>query len=129
MSQTTIAPGAANFVGGEWTAARGGRTYERHNPWRPSDVVGEFPSSSAEARSSRVSHSLPKGSVSSTTRAAMKSARTASVLATAALASARISAESASRAPRMRSRSARLASRNAPPEIGSFPANEGMGRY
>ncbi len=48
MSQTTIAPGAANFVAGEWTAARGGRTYERHNPWRPSEVVGEFPSSSAE---------------------------------------------------------------------------------
>ncbi len=48
MSQTTIAPGAANFVAGQWTPARGGRTYERHNPWRPSEVVGEFPSSSAE---------------------------------------------------------------------------------
>jgi aldehyde dehydrogenase (NAD+) len=48
MSQTTIAPGAANFVAGEWSAARGGRTYERHNPWRPSEVVGEFPRSSAE---------------------------------------------------------------------------------
>jgi acyl-CoA reductase-like NAD-dependent aldehyde dehydrogenase len=48
MSQATIAPGAANFVGGEWTPAQGGRTYERHNPWRPSDVVGEFPRSSAE---------------------------------------------------------------------------------
>lgn len=48
MSHTTIAPGAANFVAGEWAAARGGRTYERHNPWRPSDVVGEFPRSSAE---------------------------------------------------------------------------------
>ena len=48
MPQTTIAPGAANFVAGEWTAARGGRTYERHNPWRPSEVVGEFPRSSAE---------------------------------------------------------------------------------
>jgi alpha-ketoglutaric semialdehyde dehydrogenase len=48
MSHTTIAPGAANFVAGEWTAARGGRTYERHNPWRPSETVGEFPSSSAE---------------------------------------------------------------------------------
>jgi len=48
MSHTTIAPGAANFVAGEWTPARGGRTYERHNPWRPSELVGEFPSSSAE---------------------------------------------------------------------------------
>jgi alpha-ketoglutaric semialdehyde dehydrogenase len=48
MSQTTIAPGAANFVAGQWTPARGGRTYERHNPWRPSESVGEFPSSGAE---------------------------------------------------------------------------------
>jgi alpha-ketoglutaric semialdehyde dehydrogenase len=48
MSHTTISPGAANFVAGEWAPARGGRTYERHNPWRPSELVGEFPSSSAE---------------------------------------------------------------------------------
>jgi aldehyde dehydrogenase (NAD+) len=48
MAETTIAPGAANFVAGQWTASAGGRTYERHNPWRPSEVVGEFPSSGAE---------------------------------------------------------------------------------
>jgi alpha-ketoglutaric semialdehyde dehydrogenase len=48
MSETIAAPGAANFVAGKWVASRGGRTYERHNPWRPSEVVGEFPSSSAE---------------------------------------------------------------------------------
>jgi aldehyde dehydrogenase (NAD+) len=48
MSDTITAPGAANFVAGKWTPSRGGRTYERHNPWRPSEVVGEFPSSSAE---------------------------------------------------------------------------------
>ncbi len=48
MAETTIGSGAANFVAGQWTASRGGRTYERHNPWRPSEVVGEFPSSSAE---------------------------------------------------------------------------------
>ena len=48
MSDTITAPGAANFVAGRWTASRGGRTYERHNPWRPSEVVGEFPSSAAE---------------------------------------------------------------------------------
>jgi len=48
MSNTITSPGAANFVGGQWTASAGGRTYERHNPWRPSEVVGEFPSSSAE---------------------------------------------------------------------------------
>ncbi len=48
MAGTTIAPGAANFVAGRWTPSAGGRTYERHNPWRPSEVVGEFPSSRAE---------------------------------------------------------------------------------
>ncbi len=48
MSDTITAPGAANFVAGKWTASRAGRTYQRHNPWRPSEVVGEFPSSSAE---------------------------------------------------------------------------------
>jgi alpha-ketoglutaric semialdehyde dehydrogenase len=48
MSDTITAPGAANFVAGKWTASLGGRTYERHNPWRPSEVIGEFPSSSAE---------------------------------------------------------------------------------
>ncbi|MBV8219857.1 MAG: aldehyde dehydrogenase family protein [Solirubrobacterales bacterium] len=48
MSDTITAPGAANFVAGKWTASHGGRTYQRHNPWRPSEVVGEFPSSSAD---------------------------------------------------------------------------------
>ena len=57
-----------------------------------------FPRSSTEASSSRVSHSLPKGSVSSTTRAAMKSGRTVRVFAIAALASARRSVDSTSRA-------------------------------
>jgi aldehyde dehydrogenase (NAD+) len=37
---------AANFIGGEWTASLSGRTYQRRNPWRPDEVVGEFPSSS-----------------------------------------------------------------------------------
>jgi alpha-ketoglutaric semialdehyde dehydrogenase len=48
MADTTTATGAANFVAGQWTASRGGRTYERHNPWRPSEVIGEFPSSTKE---------------------------------------------------------------------------------
>jgi alpha-ketoglutaric semialdehyde dehydrogenase len=48
MSDTITAPGAANFVDGQWTASRAGKTYERHNPWRPSELVGEFPSSTAE---------------------------------------------------------------------------------
>jgi len=41
-------PAAANYVGGEWSPARSGRTYEKHNPARPSEVVGEFPASGAE---------------------------------------------------------------------------------
>jgi alpha-ketoglutaric semialdehyde dehydrogenase len=46
---TTRAPG--NFVGGEWRAAAAGGTYEKHNPWRPSEVVGEFAASDeADAR-------------------------------------------------------------------------------
>ena len=38
-------PAFANFVGGEWRPSRSGRTYEKHGPWRPEEVVGEFPSS------------------------------------------------------------------------------------
>jgi alpha-ketoglutaric semialdehyde dehydrogenase len=48
MPETIAATGAANFIAGEWTPSRSGRTYERVNPWRPDEVVGEFPSSSAE---------------------------------------------------------------------------------
>jgi delta 1-pyrroline-5-carboxylate dehydrogenase len=48
MSETTAAPRAANFVAGQWTQSRDGATYERRNPWRPSEVVGEFPSSGAD---------------------------------------------------------------------------------
>jgi aldehyde dehydrogenase (NAD+) len=48
MSETIAALGAANFIAGEWRPSRSGRSYERHNPWRPSEVVGEFPSSGAE---------------------------------------------------------------------------------
>jgi len=48
MTDTITAPGSANFVGGQWIASRAGRTYERHNPWRPSELLGEFPSSTRE---------------------------------------------------------------------------------
>ena len=41
-------PAAANYVGGEWPPARSGRTYEKHNPARPSELVGEFPASREE---------------------------------------------------------------------------------
>jgi alpha-ketoglutaric semialdehyde dehydrogenase len=48
MTDTITEPRTANFVAGKWTASRGGGTYERHNPWRPSEVIGEFPSSTKE---------------------------------------------------------------------------------
>ncbi len=41
-------PALANFVGGEWRPSVSGRTYEKHSPWRPSEVVGEFPASGEE---------------------------------------------------------------------------------
>ena len=46
MSETLVAPARpafANFVGGEWLPSESGNTYEKRNPWRPSETVGEFP--------------------------------------------------------------------------------------
>jgi acyl-CoA reductase-like NAD-dependent aldehyde dehydrogenase len=34
---------AQNLIGGTWGPARDGRTYGRHNPARPAELVGEFP--------------------------------------------------------------------------------------
>ena len=48
MSETLAAPVAANFIAGRWSPSHSGRTYERRNPWRPSETVGEFPSSDAD---------------------------------------------------------------------------------
>ncbi len=39
-------PAGMNYVGGEWRPAASGETYEKRNPMRPSQVVGEFSSSS-----------------------------------------------------------------------------------
>src|SRR6266540_3169532 len=41
-------PELANYVGGSWSPARSGRTYEKRNPARPSEIVGEFPASGEE---------------------------------------------------------------------------------
>src|SRR2546422_9175838 len=41
-------PELANYVGGEWTPARSGRTYEKRNPANPTEVVGKFPASGEE---------------------------------------------------------------------------------
>jgi alpha-ketoglutaric semialdehyde dehydrogenase len=40
-------PAFANFVGGEWLPSTSGSTYEKRGPWRPSEVIGEFPASEA----------------------------------------------------------------------------------
>jgi alpha-ketoglutaric semialdehyde dehydrogenase len=48
MSDTISPTAAANFIAGEWRPSRSGNTYERRNPWRPSEVVGEFPRSDAD---------------------------------------------------------------------------------
>jgi acyl-CoA reductase-like NAD-dependent aldehyde dehydrogenase len=41
-------PELANYVGGEWAPARSGRTYQKHNPANPAEVVGDFPASAEE---------------------------------------------------------------------------------
>src|SRR6266508_45352 len=51
MSETLEAPARpalANYIAGEWSPSRSGRTYEKRNPARPSELVGEFPASSEE---------------------------------------------------------------------------------
>jgi acyl-CoA reductase-like NAD-dependent aldehyde dehydrogenase len=48
MSETLAAPAATNFIAGRWSPSQSGHTYERRNPWRPSETVGEFPSSGAD---------------------------------------------------------------------------------
>ena len=47
MSDTITGAPAANFIGGQWVPSHSGAVYERRNPWRPSEAVGEFPSSDA----------------------------------------------------------------------------------
>ena len=37
-----------NYVAGEWRPSAGGNTYEKRNPASPSEIVGEFPASTAE---------------------------------------------------------------------------------
>ena len=48
MPDTITGAPAANFIAGRWTPSQSGSVYERHNPWRPGEVVGEFPSSGAD---------------------------------------------------------------------------------
>ena len=48
MSETLTESPARNYVGGEWRESASGETYEKRNPWRPSEVTGVYPASSAE---------------------------------------------------------------------------------
>ena len=48
MSETLTGPAARNYVGGTWRASASGETYEKRNPWRPSETVGVYPASDAE---------------------------------------------------------------------------------
>ena len=46
MSDTAVAaPARSNLIAGEWRPSASGETYEKRNPARPSEVVGEFPAS------------------------------------------------------------------------------------
>jgi len=48
MSETLTESPARNYVGGEWRESASGDTYEKRNPWRPSEVTGVYPASDAE---------------------------------------------------------------------------------
>jgi aldehyde dehydrogenase (NAD+) len=80
MSDTLATLSAANFVGGQWSPSRGGRTYERNSPWRPTEVVGEFPSSDAEDVAAAVMAAAKAG----TQWAKLPAARRGAILAGAA---------------------------------------------
>jgi alpha-ketoglutaric semialdehyde dehydrogenase len=57
MTETLEAPPGpvgANYIGGEWRPSRSGRTYEKRNPARPSDLVGDFPASGEDDVSAAV---------------------------------------------------------------------------
>ncbi|MDQ2968040.1 MAG: aldehyde dehydrogenase family protein [Actinomycetota bacterium] len=46
--EAPLQPKPANYVAGKWKPARSGRTYEKRNPARPTEIVGEFPASGEE---------------------------------------------------------------------------------
>jgi acyl-CoA reductase-like NAD-dependent aldehyde dehydrogenase len=48
MSETLTGAPAKNYVAGEWRGSSSGETYEKRNPWRPSEVVGVYAASTAE---------------------------------------------------------------------------------
>ncbi|MCI0636416.1 MAG: aldehyde dehydrogenase family protein [Actinobacteria bacterium] len=48
MSETLTGSPARNYIGGTWHESASGTTYEKRNPWRPSEVTGLYPASDAE---------------------------------------------------------------------------------
>ena len=48
MTETLTGAPALNYVGGTWRPASSGTTYEKRNPWRPSETTGVFQSSDAD---------------------------------------------------------------------------------
>jgi aldehyde dehydrogenase (NAD+) len=48
MTDTMTGAPARNYVGGEWRESVAGETYEKRNPWRPSQVTGAYPASDAD---------------------------------------------------------------------------------
>ena len=48
MKRVLTGAPARNYVGGEWRESASGETYEKRNPWRPSEVTGVYPASDAD---------------------------------------------------------------------------------
>jgi len=48
MSETVTSSPARNYVDGDWQGSVAGETYEKRNPWRPSEVTGVYAASGAD---------------------------------------------------------------------------------
>jgi aldehyde dehydrogenase (NAD+) len=48
MSETLTDTPARNYVAGDWRSATSDETYEKRNPWRPSEITGVFQASGVE---------------------------------------------------------------------------------
>ena len=48
MTATVTETPARNYIGGAWRPTVSGSTYEKRNPWRPSEVTGVFQASDAD---------------------------------------------------------------------------------
>ncbi len=58
MTETVIGAPARNYVGGEWRESIGGETYEKRNPWQPSQVTGVYPASDSADASAAITSAL-----------------------------------------------------------------------